>query len=228
MKLYPTITTTAKDHFQKLEEAKRLGLEEVCFFSTAILISERERFYNALEKSSIKSIPFVHIRSDAELWELDLLAQKYHTKAFNCHSQKEFPLTHDLSKYKERIFIENTPEFPYDPADIEGFGGICIDFSHLELIRVYRRNDFSQNLKIISQTRAGCAHISAIGKFLPYFPIWAYFFSDHYLRNLSEVDYLLKYREFFPEIMALELENSLEEQLKIIDYLSSKISTSKT
>lgn len=219
MKIYPNITTTKKDHFQKLEEAQRLGLEEVCFFPTVILISEREKFYNALEKSSIKSIPFVHLRSDAELWELDLLTQKYHTKVFNCHSQKEFPLKYDLSRYKEKIFVENTPEFLYDPSDIKEFGGVCIDFSHLEIIRIYKRKDYCQNVKIIQENKAGCAHISAIGKFLPYFPLWTYFFSDHYLRNLSEVDYLLRYKEYFPEIMALELENSLEEQLRIIDYM---------
>jgi len=41
------------------------------------------------------------------------------------------------------------------------------------------------------------------------------------------MNYLEKYQKYFPPIMALELENSLEEQLKIIDYLSSKTWASK-
>lgn len=222
-KVYPTITTTDGKHLDKLNEANSLGLKEVCFFPTGLNYQERQKFYRLLEKSTLKKIPLVHIRDDFEVEELEFFIKRFKTQIFNCHSARVHGLKNDLHKYQNKICIENTTLAAYDAKEVKSFGGLCIDFSHLESIRIYKHHDYLQNLKIMSETKAGCAHISAVGKYLPYFPFWAYLFSEHYLRRLSEVDYLLKYKKFFPEIMALELENSIAEQLKIINYLSSKI-----
>ena len=49
-------------------------------------------------------------------------------------------------------------------------------------------------------------------------------FDFHVLESFSEMDYLKNYpQEYFPEYMAIELENSLAEQLKIKEYLETFI-----
>ncbi|MGB9637398.1 MAG: hypothetical protein ACPLY7_01220, partial [Microgenomates group bacterium] len=131
MKIYPTITTTDGRYLEKLEEAERLGLKEVCFFPTCLGIKEREKFYKLLEKSAIKKIPFVHLRSDMQLWEMDFLVQKYHTEVFNCHPAKVNPLENDLSQYRRYLFVENSLNFP-EEKEINLYAGLCVDFSHLE------------------------------------------------------------------------------------------------
>ncbi|MGB9637369.1 MAG: hypothetical protein ACPLY7_01045, partial [Microgenomates group bacterium] len=83
---------------------------------------------------------------------------------------------------------------------------------------------YTQDINCLRSHKCGCGHISAfinLSAFVPKF-IRSHF-SSHYLWRLSEVDYLIRYQEFFPEIAAIELENSLKRQIEIIAYLSSKI-----
>jgi len=237
--IYPSIVTTDGNHFKKLEEATKLGLEEVCFFATQLSLEERKNFYELLKESTIKYIPLVHVKEDMELWELDYFTRNFQTKLFNCHPQAEHKFKNNLSKYRKKIFVENT-FFTLDENDVKFYAGVCIDFSHLETMRHFQLKAYGPNLKLIGKYHRGCGHISAEGKIFPsgglskipkYFPFLGKFlkkkFSAHFLRDFNDLDYLERYQKYFPPIMALELENSLEEQLKIIDYLSSKTWASK-
>ena len=223
MKIYPTITTVNKKHLQKLREVFSLGIEQVCFFPTCLEIKEREKFYKLLERSPIKEIPFVHLRSDMQLWEMDFFVEKYHTKVFNCHSLAVHPLKNDLSKYRQYIFVENSLNFP-DEKEMNLYAGLCLDFSHLEKTRQRDYKKYLQDIDRLKNYKCGCAHISAFFKLPSFVPKFiSSHFSSHYLWRLSDVNYLIRYREFFPEIAAIELENSLKRQLEVINYLSSKI-----
>lgn len=219
MKIIPSITTTRKDHKLKLEEAGKLRLEEVCFYATGLLGEERKDFYKLLEASNIKKIPFVHLRSDMEIWELNFLTEKFGTEVFNCHSPKEYPLQYDLSKYKNRIYVENTVPV-LTSEDIKDYAGVCLDMAHLENDRILRKDIYEQNLEVIKSHKIGCCHISGIGKKKLYDPILKIEYYDlHFISNYSELNYLSDYKEYLPEIVSLELENSLEEQLKARDYI---------
>ncbi len=44
-------------------------------------------------------------------------------------------------------------------------------------------------------------------------------FDHHLYKNLSELDYLKRYQEFLPEFVALEVENTLSEQLEAKKYI---------
>ncbi|RJR26069.1 hypothetical protein C4578_00010 [Candidatus Microgenomates bacterium] len=219
MRILPSITTTRRDHKLKLTEAGKIGLEEVCFFATGLLAEARKEFYGLLGKSSIKKIPFVHLRSDMELWELDFLTEKFGTEVFNCHSPKEYPLQHDLSKYKNRIFVENTVPV-LTKEDLEGYAGICLDIAHLENDRLLRKEKYEKNLEMMKSHKIGCCHISGLGKNKQYDPVLKVEYYDlHFISRYSELDYLKNYCEYIPEITAIELENSLEEQLKAKVYI---------
>jgi len=66
----------------------------------------------------------------------------------------------------------------------------------------------------------GVNHVSAVRKKVFRHPEFGLVKSAHFLKSLSELDYLKNYpANFFAPLIAIELENSLEEQLKIKAYL---------
>lgn len=219
-KIFPTIVTTDGKHLEKLEEVNKLGLVEVCVFLTGLGSQKRKDFYKELKKSSIRKIPLVHLRTDVELEELDYFVNNFQTEAFNSHSFHHYPLIYDWSKYKEKIFLENRL-FCFYKEEVEKFGGICIDFTHIEDDRLTRPDFYQKEIEFIEKYYCGCAHISEIKKEA----IWEeeknkVTYHNHMFKELSEFDYLKKYpKKYFSQIMALELENSIKEQLKAKVYI---------
>lgn len=223
-KILPTVTTTSNDYLGKLSEAQKLNLKEICLFLTGLKIKERKKLYQQLEKTPIKKIPFVHLRSDMELWELDFLVENYQTKLFNLHTASQFPHLFDISKYRDKIYIENTINYPFDENEVKKFAGVCIDFAHLENDFILRDKNYKKNLKVIKKFPCGCGHISAItDKLIYYSEDKIYSYDSHYLKDYSELDYLIGYRQYLPDVMAIELENSIKEQLRIKDYLQNHL-----
>jgi len=214
MKVLPTITTVGGSDWRgKIEEARKLRLKEVCFFTTALEREDREEAYELLAVSGIEEIPFVHLRTDLEEEELNLLCGKYGTQVFNIHPTEQFPLLYDYSSYKDRIFIENTGSFSME-EDLERFAGFCIDFSHLENERRTSKEEYNERRKLIEKYPVGCNHISAIKKE----PLPDGSYDDHFLEDLSEVDYLKHYPlHYFSPFIAVELVNSLREQLEVAE-----------
>jgi len=224
MNFFPTITTTKNSNWKgKIKEAKYLNLSELAVFPTALNQLQRKKLYHLLEESNIKSIPFVHLRGDMKLWELDYLVKKYHTQRFNIHSIKKFPLIYDYSKYKHIIYIENTDSC-LSESELKNFAGICLDFSHLENDRLMQKQRFEHNLKLIKKYPIGCNHISVIKK-IPHLEGNEKRVDEHWMEDFSELDYLKNYPlHYFSEFCAIELENSLKEQLDAIGYIIKLIS----
>ncbi|MBU3942516.1 hypothetical protein KKA24_00870, partial [Patescibacteria group bacterium] len=187
------VTTTSGSNWRgKIKEIKKLGLKEVAFFVTCLNKEERQEFYDLAEETGVKA-PFVHIKSDMDVSELDYLVDKFKTKVFNIHTEREYPLKYNLSKYKKKIYIENI-YFDLLEEEVKEFGGICLDMSHLEEDSISRKNKFKQNIEIIERNFIGCNHISAITK-EPRFDEEAGFsrHDRHFFKDLSELDYLKKY-----------------------------------
>lgn len=211
----PSITTTEGSNWkEKIKEVKELGLKESALFLTCLKQKERKILYKLLEKSCLERIPFVHLRNDMELWELDYLVKKHKTQAFNIHAEAKYPLIYDYSKYRDVIYVENTTELLID-EDIKDWAGVCLDFSHLEKHRIEDKKRFESDIKLIEKYGVGANHISSsvrsISRKNP---------THHYLEDFSGLDYLKNYPlKYFSRFIALELENSLKEQLKAIDYI---------
>jgi hypothetical protein len=158
-----------------------------------------------------------------DVWELDFLVNEFKTEVFNTHTQREYLLSFNLDKYKDRIYIENT-YLPLDEKEINEFAGICLDFSHLDNDRRFRENVYENNIKMIEKYGCGCNHIS---------PQKSFPFLDkkerdpnlkhpHFFDNLSEFDYLKNYpKRYFSPYLAVEIENSIKEQLGVIKYIKS-------
>ena len=220
IKILPAITTTRGSNWrEKLKEADDLRLEELALFPTALDKEERKELYSLLERISIKSIPFVHLRSDMELAELDYFIKKYGTKVFNTHTEKEYPFIYDYRDHRNMVFIENVYE-PLDENEIKNFGGICLDISHLENDRRLHKENFDHDKEIIEKYPIGCNHVSAISEYTYVDESGNVRCAPHYLKSLSQLDYLKKYPlKYFSPYIAIELENSLKEQLEARDYI---------
>ena len=224
MLILPTITTiTGSSWLDKLAEVKKFKLEEICLFLTCLNREQREEAFRLLKETNVKRIPFVHLRSDMELQELDYLAEHYQTKVFNIHTQREFPLLSDCGTYKKSLCIENTYE-PLDESEVEEFGGVCLDLSHLENDRILRPDVYRANVGVLEKYPPKCSHISAVKKEKFIDEESHVRITNHYLKDLSELDYLAKYPlAYFGIVSALELENTIEEQLRAKEYISTLI-----
>ena len=86
IKILPSLVTThGSDFREKIRELKKLGLEEIAFFPTVLTAQERPEAYRLLAETKVKRIPFVHLRSDMTIKEMDFLEKKYKTKVIIAH-----------------------------------------------------------------------------------------------------------------------------------------------
>lgn len=214
-------TTFASDWKKQIQEIDQLSIKRLALFPTCLEKKERAEMYALLEKTGLEEIPFVHLRHDMDSSELDYLMQKFKTKVFNTHTQRQYPFEHDLSKFKKLIFVENAG-FLFEAQELEEFAGICLDFSHLEDKRLLKLDQFKETMDFLKKYPIGCNHISAIES-EPHFDEYItdqQFYSRHYFEKLSYFDYLKQYPvEFFSDFVAIEVGNSLTEQLRAIDYI---------
>ncbi|MFZ3054365.1 MAG: hypothetical protein WA091_00025 [Minisyncoccales bacterium] len=225
MKFIPTITTTNNSNWKdKLREIETLKTEEVALFLTGLTKEQRKNLYDALKTSSIKRIPFVHLRSDMDVSELEFLAKTYDTRIFNTHSERLFPIDNEwLVKYRELICIENTYDAPLSEEEIKKYGGICLDFTHLENLRILETERYKKEIEVLSKFPIKCNHVSAIKKEFSFVDSKTrkLQYDSHHLNDLSELDYLKNYPiQYFSDYCAIELDNKISEQLEAIDYIN--------
>lgn len=222
--LVSVVTTRGADWKKAISEINNLGLKEVALFLTCLDREKRKEIYALVKESSVRRIPLVHIRNDVTPEELDYFIESYNTEIFCTHSEKEFPFNYDYSKYKNLIVIENVYH-SFDENELKNFGGICLDISHLENDRLLNEKRFTDNVKVLEKYPILGNHISAVKKFTYIDRKGETRYSNHDLENLSELDYLKKYpQNYFSPVIAIELENTIKEQLRARDYIEKILS----
>lgn len=226
MNIYPAITTGNNSNWRdKFREIDYLRIEEVAVFPTLLEKSDRKNLYQLIKESSIKKIPIVHLRTDMDIEELDFFAKKYDTQIFNTHSSKEFPISEKwLRDYRELISIENTHNTPFEESELNKYGGICLDFSHLENSRILETERYNKEVEIISKFKIRCNHISAIKEDFSFIDAEKrkLRYDSHDLGNHTELDYLKNYPvHYFSDLCAMELTNNITEQMEAITYINS-------
>lgn len=224
MKFLPTITTAGSSNWKdKIREINDMKLEEVALFLTGMTKDQRKFLYDLIKTSSIKRIPMVHLKDDMTIDELEFLAKEYDTRVFNTHSEKEYAIDNKwLVKYRELICIENTHNSPLDEMEIKNYGGICLDFAHLENTRLLEMDRYAKEVAILSKFPVKCNHISAIKKDFSFIDDKnrKLRYDSHHLDDMKELDYLKNYPiQYFSDFCAIELDNKLVEQLEAIDYI---------
>jgi len=219
--IYPSITSQLKNGaIKKLEEANELGLTEIAFFPTGMTFQQRRNFYKHLKKSSIKKIPCLHLRNDMEKEEISWLVKTYRIEFLNIHSQCSlYPFNLDFSFCKNKVYVENSFA-PLEFEEIDQLAGVCLDFAHLENNRHLRPDWYQKNQAVIKEVKIGWGHLGAIKtKVHPCSETRKPIYDSHHFSSLSEFDYLRRYISILPNVLALELENSLQEQLEAKNYI---------
>lgn len=238
--ILPSITTIpgfGTAWSQKVAEIGKLGLKRACIFPTCLKYDKRQELYKELEKTDLKQIPFAHIRDDFDIHELGYLRDRWGTEVFNIHTRNYHNFLNPVfDGFRKNIFIEISPGTLFSQVPMESFGGMCIDFAHLENdshspeypnqnqeIIERLKNRFSDHDQAVKTFKAGCSHISAYpkNKWDGYLDKdWNEIRCDlHVYKDLSDFDYLKKYFDYLPNINAMELQNSLEDQIKAIQYI---------
>ncbi|HPD19877.1 MAG TPA: hypothetical protein PLV95_01410 [Candidatus Pacearchaeota archaeon] len=221
MNILPTITTTFKANWKgKIKEAEMFELKEIALFLTCLDKNERREAYNLLSKTNIKSIPFVHLRHDMGVEELEFLIKEYNTQVFCVHSSQEYPIPGEWINLSSIIAVENTLTTWLEEKEIKRFGGICLDFAHLENDRITNLEKFNHDFSLLGKFPVRCNHISAIKENFIIEEDEKIRYDSHSFSDLSNFDYLKKYSlELFSDFCALELENSIRDQLQVKDYI---------
>lgn len=219
-------TITEGEWKNKVKEIDELGLKEIALFPTCLNIKERQELYQLLESTRLTNIPHVHLRPDMESWELDYLVKRYQTQVFNIHPHKEIiDFISKNRKYKGKIYLENLLLNDGFAEMVKFCGGICLDLSHWESYGFMKKiKEYKILPKLLDKYKIGCNHIAAIKRQrVHYHDKFSnqdfYGYDDHNLAELSELDYVKKYKNYLADIISIELENFLKRQLEVKKYL---------
>ena len=230
-KLLLGLTTTSRsDWREKIEEIEKFNIKEIALFPTCLEIEDRKKMYSLLEGTGLNKIPFVHLRHDMESWELDHLKDRYGTEVFNVHSDSRgIDLINKNNKYRDIICVENhygdldtQRNFTVDAFEKNNIAGACLDLAHLKNEELLYPDKYLQTKKVIDTYPIMCNHISAIAK-EPY-SLPGEMRNDldlHYLIDWNDLEYQKTFpNRYFSNIIALELENTFEEQLRVKSHIS--------
>src|SRR3989344_4937391 len=212
-----------KDWENKLKEINDFKIQEIALFLEMFAKDQREKIYDALLKSKIKSIPLVHIRHDMEKSELEFLQKNYKTKYFTCHEENF--VHHDIEHWKgfyKNIYLEmNFDNFVSKKVRVGKIGGFCIDLAHFKVAMeklskdfkyVFDKKPFSTAQGKRNKNLFICNHINGWNTEKN--------IDMHTIHNLKDFDYLKTLPKFvFGKIIALETFNSIKEQLDFKKYL---------
>lgn len=226
MTILPGLTSTKAERIGAfLEDIGRYRVRAIALFPTCLDTAARLSLYRDLEGCPGLRIPHVHVRSDCGEEELRYLQERFGTEFFNIHPRSS---THPFGpiprRFASRFFVENVDQTP-DPRELEGIGGLCPDYSHLENAALQGRTDYISAMeKLFRAAPVGCCHLSAVR---PGFPnVWSGEWDHHEFAGLPDLAYLGKYRHRMPADWAsMELENPLLEQLQAIEYLTALLAT---
>jgi len=212
-KIYPSITGFTNADWQKqLEGVNKLKLTEVAVFLSAFDKRERSHLYKFLLKSSIKKVPLIHLRDDTDSVDIEFFIKNFQTKYFNIHEG----FFRFLDRWKgcwDKIYLEmNYDNAVIKDVDVEKIAGFCVDFSHLKTAIARGSEEANYILSRKGKIKIVCNHLNG------YDPVKNE--DKHTITDLRDFDYLTTLpKHVFSGVIALEVYNSVEEQLKFKEYL---------
>jgi len=211
---------TSKDDFhwpKQMAEVAKFKITEVSLFLEKLPYSQRKKVYQSLLKSKIKSIPLVHLRHDMSKEEIEFLVKNYQVKFLTIH-EINFNYLKQWQGYYSSLFLEMNADDRLSPkVEVEKIGGFCVDLSHFKKAEVKFSREFAYILKRKdSSLFFRCNHLNG------YSPVEN---ADlHTIISLKDFDYLTTLPKFlFSNVIALEVENSIADQLKFKKYLAEML-----
>jgi hypothetical protein len=218
-KILVGITGTKDRHWQKkIKEIDKFNIEKVALFLERFHEKQIQEIYKALLNSKIKEIPLVHIKDETKKEELDFLSKKFNSTYFTIH-ESGFDSLKNWGGYYRKLYLEmDVNNFVSQSVEVRKIGGFCIDLSHFKV----QLNKWSREFEYILKRRHiahyfDCNHLNG------------YSAEDnddlHTVKNSKDFNYLTSLPKFvFGDVIALEVENSISEQLEFKKYLSEFLS----
>jgi len=214
------------DWRKNIERLGELGIKKVGVFPTYLEREERFLMYEMLKDAGVE-VPFVHLRHDLDLEEIEYLKKELHTKVFNIHLIDELieKLMAMDSKIRKNIYIENGDhDEPKYFDNLKDFGGICLDLTHyVDHSVIQKEKTYEQFANELSKHKIGIIHISAISDTLLEESSGWKVYERHQFDKLNQLDYVKDCKELLmrSEVVVLELDNSIDEQIKARKYIES-------
>lgn len=233
MKIVVSVTTVSMSNAQndwrsQVVELKKFRIAEAAVFPTGLKEKERYELYRNLKEAGVTKIPLVHLLTEMKPEEIGFLLDSFETDSYNLHSIETWPLQYDYSEWKKDIYLENGKTVPTN-KEFEEFGGVCIDFSHWHNASLLGNDPYCDRMvDTVKHFKTGVSHLSAIKKRMIRNPFRPEFeqYDSHLMEDLTEFNYLTGYRKYLAPINAIELENSIEDQLKVKAYIEKLLNMS--
>lgn len=214
--LLVSVTGSRREDWQgKLKEIDNYGLEQAALFLSRFERPERAKIYQALLDSKVKEWPLIHMRNDMDQEELRLLDKHFHVRFFNFH-ESGFMFLNRWPNFHHKILLETNTDNILSPlVQVERIGGFCIDLAHFKATQINKTKEYKYTMSYRDRPELFVAnHLGGYDEQAN---------ADlHHIGDLSEFNYLKELPSFiFSPLIALELENSIAEQLSFRDYLYS-------
>jgi hypothetical protein len=196
----------------KLKEINQLNLKEAAVFLEGFDKKERDHLYKFLLKSSIKKVPLVHLRDDTTKEDTKFFIDNFQTEHFNIH-EEHFDILDKWQGYWDKLYLEM--DYDSDIAKnvkVRQIGGFCIDLSHFKTAITRGSEEAAYAFFRRHKIKFACNHLNG------YDPIKN---NDlHNIIDLKDFDYLTTLPKYvFGQIIALEVNNSIKEQIQFKKYL---------
>lgn len=208
----------------KIKELDRYKIDTAALFLTMVDKSERKSVYKALLESNIKRIPFVHLRNDMSVQEINLLEQNFQPSYYNIH-ETGFRYYHKWPKIAPKIYLELGGLGKHNPAaKVEKLAGFCIDLAHFKVGEVGGSETYRYAVsKKKCKSLFACNHLNGYDARKNN--------CNHHPHTIRQFDFLQDLPSYlFGKLIALEMENPIKEQLvwrkKILAILGAKFKRS--
>lgn len=201
------------DWQSKLAEINELRIDRVAVFLSRFDKKERDNFYRFLSKSSVKEVPFVHLREDVTKEEVAFFIDRFRTRYFNIH-EEHFKLLDHWQGYWDRLYLEMdyNSQIAKD-VKVEKIGGFCVDLAHFKAALDRGAEEACYIFLRKNKIKFACNHLSG------YSPERQE--DIHFITDLKEFSYLSSLPQYvFGQMMALEIDNSIQEQMKFRECIS--------
>lgn len=196
----------------KLKELADFKITRASLFLERYTVTQRRKIYSKLLDSNISDIPLVHLKNDMTRDELSFLAKTY-DPYFTIH-EDSFDYFKKWRGFLSALYLEmNYNNSVLSKVDVSRIGGFCIDLAHFKAAEERWVKEFEyifRRKKIKKYFR--CNHLSG------------YNFKNnedtHTIKSPKSFDYLKTLPSFvFGDVIAIEVDNSIEEQLKCKEYI---------
>ena len=208
-KICPSLTgINDRDWKSKIKEINELGLQRIALILESFSKKQRERIYEALEKSSVKEIPLVHLKNDMSREELEYLRDRYQSRYLTIH-EDSFSVLEKWHGHYQNLFLElnYNNRIPAN-VDIGKIGGFCVDLAHFKAAEEKWSKEFEYTLKRKNKKSIfACNHLSGYSA--------AKNIDLHSPKNKRDFEYVKTLPDFLiGDVIAIEIYNPIKDQLK--------------